>query len=238
MQDEHELRKTYDAQLRELANGLRADPEQAAKVEQAKLQLLEHPKMREWLTTLWGNGQGVLVDGAADPESDLRRTIESLTVRAGEVLRDDAAVGAKVDEALQRMTGHVMTHYAEDMAGVISATVERWDTAETSRRLELAGRPGPSVHPHQRHRGRRAGRPRDLRDQPAVLNAPHSTTLCSWGTLSGADYGPGVHKVGVGAAAARGSTRASTASAASHTRQAPNMCSPTSRAGTCRKYWT
>ena len=35
------------------------------------------------------------------------------------------------------MTGHIVTNYAEDMAGVISATVERWDTAETSRRLEL-----------------------------------------------------------------------------------------------------
>jgi uncharacterized membrane-anchored protein YjiN (DUF445 family) len=137
IQDEHELRRTYDAKLRDLAERLRTDPEQAAKVEQAKLQLLEHPKVREWLSTLWVTGKALVVDGVADPDSELRRTIESLTMRAGEVLRDDPDVAGKVDEALQRMTGHIVTNYAEDMAGVISATVERWDTAETSRRLEL-----------------------------------------------------------------------------------------------------
>jgi uncharacterized membrane-anchored protein YjiN (DUF445 family) len=137
IQDEHELRRTYDAKLRDLAERLRTDPEQAAKVEQAKLQLLEHPKVREWLSTLWVTGKALVVDGVSDPDSELRRTIESLTMRAGEVLRDDPAVAGKVDEALQRMTGHIVTNYAEDLAGVISATVERWDTAETSRRLEL-----------------------------------------------------------------------------------------------------
>jgi uncharacterized membrane-anchored protein YjiN (DUF445 family) len=137
VQDEHELRRTYDAKLRDLAHRLRTDPEQAAKVEQAKLQLLEHPKVREWLSTLWINAKALVVNGAADPNSDLRSTVESLTVRAGEVLRDDPTVAAKVDEVLQRVVGHIVTNYADDLAGVISATVERWDTDETSRRLEL-----------------------------------------------------------------------------------------------------
>jgi uncharacterized membrane-anchored protein YjiN (DUF445 family) len=137
MSDEHELRATFDAKLRELAERMRTDPEQADKVEQAKLQLLDHPQVREWLAGLWDSGRSLLVGGVADPSSDLRRTVEALTVRAGEVLRDDPAVRAKVDDAVQRVTGHVITHYAEDLAGVITATVERWDTAETSRRLEL-----------------------------------------------------------------------------------------------------
>ena len=137
VQPEHELRRTYDVKLRDLALQLRTDPGRQAKVEQAKQQLLDHPKMHEWLSTLWINVKALVVNGAADPDSDLRRWLESLTVRAGEVLRDDPAIRGKVDEALQRITGHVVTHYAEDMAQVISATVERWDTAETSRRLEL-----------------------------------------------------------------------------------------------------
>jgi uncharacterized membrane-anchored protein YjiN (DUF445 family) len=135
--DAHELRQTFDAKLRDLAQRLRADPGQAAKIEQAKLELLDRPDVREWLSTLWLNVKKLIVDGAADSNSDLRRSVESLTVRAGEALRDDAAVAAKVEEALQRLTGHIVTDYADDLASVISATVERWDTAETSRRLEL-----------------------------------------------------------------------------------------------------
>jgi uncharacterized membrane-anchored protein YjiN (DUF445 family) len=137
LDSEHELRKAYDTQLRALAHRLRTDPVQAAKVEQAKLELLEHPDVRDWLATLWLRGKALVVDGAADPSSDLRRGVERLVVGAGQLLRDDASAGARVDEVLQRVTEHVVTHYADDLTAVISSTVQRWDTEETSRRLEL-----------------------------------------------------------------------------------------------------
>jgi uncharacterized membrane-anchored protein YjiN (DUF445 family) len=135
--ESHELRKTFDGQLRAFAERLRSDPNQAGKIERAKLELLDRPDVREWLTTLWTNLKKLIVDGAADPDSDLRRSVQSLTVRAGEALRDDVELGAKIDDLLQRITTHVITYYADDIAQVISATVERWDAEETSRRLEL-----------------------------------------------------------------------------------------------------
>ena len=134
---EHELRRTYDAKLRDLAQRLRSDSQQAARVESAKLELLDRPDVRDWLSQLWLSMKKMVLDGAADPDSDLRRSVEALTMRAGESLRDDEAVATKIDEALQRLSGHIVREYAGDLAGVISATVERWDTAETSRRLEL-----------------------------------------------------------------------------------------------------
>ena len=133
----HELRQSYDSQLRLFAEKLRTDPEQARKIEDAKLQLLDHPAVRTWLSTLWIKGKSLVLDGAADPESELRATVERLTIRTGEVLRDDDAARAKIDDALQRLSAHVVTNYADDLAAVISTTVQRWDTEETSRRLEL-----------------------------------------------------------------------------------------------------
>ena len=58
-------------------------------------------------------------------------------MRAGEVLRDDPSCARRSTTALQRLAGTSSTHYADDLAGVISTTVARWDTEETSRRLEL-----------------------------------------------------------------------------------------------------
>jgi uncharacterized membrane-anchored protein YjiN (DUF445 family) len=133
----HELRAAFDRQLRTLAERLRTDPEKIAQVERAKAELLDHPQVREWLGTLWVRGKSLVVTGAADPDSDLRRGVERLVVRAGEVLRDDTEVSGRVDEALQRIAGHVVRHYGADLTAVISSTVERWDTDETSRRLEL-----------------------------------------------------------------------------------------------------
>jgi uncharacterized membrane-anchored protein YjiN (DUF445 family) len=135
--DGHPLRRGYDEQLGDLAQRLRSDPEQIARVEAARDQLLEHPRIREYLANLWDSVKALVLHEADDPNSDVRRSAESLTVRLGEVLRDDPDVAGKVDEALQRLTGHVVRNYADDLTAVISTTVERWDTEETSRRLEL-----------------------------------------------------------------------------------------------------
>ena len=40
-------------------------------------------------------GKALVVDGAADPDSELRRGVERLVVRAGEVLRDDPQIAAR-----------------------------------------------------------------------------------------------------------------------------------------------
>jgi uncharacterized membrane-anchored protein YjiN (DUF445 family) len=137
IQPEHELRGAYDEQLRALAERLRSDPEQIAKVERAKVELLDHPQVREWLSTLWLRGKTLVVDGAEDPTSDLRRGVERLVVRAGEVLRDDQQISGRVEEVLQQTARYVVTHYGADLTAVISSTIERWDSDATSRRLEL-----------------------------------------------------------------------------------------------------
>ncbi|HEY7011021.1 MAG TPA: DUF445 domain-containing protein [Jatrophihabitantaceae bacterium] len=137
LDSQHEVRKAFDTQLRRLAERLRDDPEQIAKIEQAKAELLDHPDVRAWLDTLWHSGKALIVNGAADPDSELRRGVERLVVRAGEALRDDPEIAGRVDDALQRLTRHVVQQYGKDIAAVISSTVERWDTAETSRRIEL-----------------------------------------------------------------------------------------------------
>jgi uncharacterized membrane-anchored protein YjiN (DUF445 family) len=134
---EHELRHGYERALRAFADRLRTDPAQRERIEKTKLELLDHPEVRRWLSDLWVRGKALVVNGAADPDSDLRKAVERLVVRAGEALRDDSAVAARVEEALQRICAHVVTHYADDLTAVISSTVQRWDTQETSRRLEL-----------------------------------------------------------------------------------------------------
>ena len=137
LDEEHPLRLSFDAQLRDLARRLHTDPEQIAKVEAARDQLLEHPRVREYLANLWDAVKAIVLHEADDPDSDVRRSVQSLTIRLGEVLRDDPEIAAKVDEGLQRLTGHVVRNYADDLTDVITTTVERWDTEETSRRLEL-----------------------------------------------------------------------------------------------------
>ena len=116
---------------------MRTDPDKAASLEKAKIDLLERPDVREWLSGLWAYLKQAILSGAADPNSDLRRTVESLTMQVGTALRDDPVLQGKVDGSLQRLVGHVLARYSDDIAELISGTVARWDAADTSRRLEL-----------------------------------------------------------------------------------------------------
>jgi uncharacterized membrane-anchored protein YjiN (DUF445 family) len=133
----HELREQFDRYLRDYAEALRTDPDKAARVEAAKIELLERPDVREWLSGLWAYLKRAVLSGAADPDSDLRRTVESLTRQLGHALRDDPVVREKVDGTLQRVVTHVLARYSGDIVELISGTVARWDAAETGRLLEL-----------------------------------------------------------------------------------------------------
>jgi uncharacterized membrane-anchored protein YjiN (DUF445 family) len=135
--ESHDLRQQFDRRLRDYATALRTDPAKAASIDAAKLQLLDHPEVRDWLATLWTHLKGAVLAGAADPGSDLRRTVQSLTVQIGTALRDDPSLQAKVEAVLQRMVGHVSDRYGADIAALISTTVARWDAEDTGRRLEL-----------------------------------------------------------------------------------------------------
>ena len=136
-QDDHDFRHQFDLRLRAYAEALRTDPPTAAKVEAIKAQVLEHPAVRSWFGSLWFTLKSSLLDAAADPGSDLRRTVQSLVLAVGASLRDDVELQHKVEGWIQTAVGHVLVRYAEDISGLISTTVARWDADDTSRRLEL-----------------------------------------------------------------------------------------------------
>ena len=136
-QDDHDFRRQFDERLRNYAVALRTDPVVAARVEAAKTQVLEHPAVRSWIGSLWYVLKSALLDAAADANSDLRRTVQSLLTSVGVSLRDDEDLQRKVDGWIQGAVGHVLQRYSADISGLISTTVARWDADDTSRRLEL-----------------------------------------------------------------------------------------------------
>ncbi len=135
--DQHDLRDALDVRLRAYISALKNDPATAAKVEALKDELLDHPAVREWSGSLWQNIKAGLVEAGTDPDSELRHRLENSIVHIGASLRDDPELRAKLDGWIQTAAGYVVRNYADDLADLISGTVARWDTDETSRRIEL-----------------------------------------------------------------------------------------------------
>jgi uncharacterized membrane-anchored protein YjiN (DUF445 family) len=134
---DHELRRVYDARLREYVHQLRTDPDTAARVEAFKKELLEHPAVRTWSSSLWTNAKTAFLTAAADPDSRLRARMAGLVHDGARLLQTDPRVRERVQRQSVRVAGYLVERFAGDVAEVVGATVARWDTEETSRRIEL-----------------------------------------------------------------------------------------------------
>jgi uncharacterized membrane-anchored protein YjiN (DUF445 family) len=133
----HELRRSYDARLRAYIAALRTDPSTAARVEELKKDLLEHPAVRHWSGSLWTNAKNSLLTAAADPGSELRSRVIGLIRDAARMLQTDPTVRELVQRHTHTAAGYLVERFSGDLADLVTSTVARWDTDETSRRIEL-----------------------------------------------------------------------------------------------------
>ncbi|SDK25771.1 Uncharacterized membrane-anchored protein YjiN, DUF445 family [Cryobacterium psychrotolerans] len=133
----HPLRQAIDRYLAELMSDLQHDPDTIARVESLKAGLFDNARLRELAGEAWESAKATLADALADPSSGLRAGIQSTVTDVGERLAEDAALGARIDRWLADALSHLVQSYRHEIAGVITETVERWDAAETSEKIEL-----------------------------------------------------------------------------------------------------
>ncbi|MCW2634844.1 MAG: hypothetical protein JWQ99_1211 [Blastococcus sp.] len=133
----HELRRSYDARLRVYVHALRTDPDTAGRIEELKKELLEHPAVRTWSGSLWTSAKNAVLTAAADPDSELRTRVASMIGQLARSLQTDPTLRELVQRHTHTIAGYLVDRFSGDLADLVSSTVERWDTEETSRRIEL-----------------------------------------------------------------------------------------------------
>jgi len=133
----HPMRKAVDKFLAEFAHDLQHDPTTVARAEAVKQQILEHPDVQNLAASAWATAKRMIIEAADDPASELRRWARESIISWGIRLAEDETISSKVDGWLAEALRHVVTNYAEEITGVITDTVARWDAEETSRKVEL-----------------------------------------------------------------------------------------------------
>jgi uncharacterized membrane-anchored protein YjiN (DUF445 family) len=118
---DHELRRNATRFLFEFANDLQNDPATIAKA----------------AATAWATLKRFVLEGVDDPNGALRTRVAAAVVQIGESLRDDVELRDKVDNWIVRGAQHLVGHYGVEITAIITETIERWDAAEASRRIEL-----------------------------------------------------------------------------------------------------
>ena len=134
---DHELRRDVDARLRRLSEDLQSDPALRARGEELKRELLAQPELRAWAASVWEDAKAGLRTQAADPDSALRRRLADTIAALGRRLLDDPVLAARVEDAVESGVRYVADQFSDEIGGMVSGTVSRWDGRETADRLEL-----------------------------------------------------------------------------------------------------
>jgi len=134
---EHPARIAIDGYLVRLADNLQNDPATRAKLENAKASLFDSPRVGALAAEAWNTAKNGLLTSLADPDSGLRRRAAQALQEVGDRLTTDAALQKRVDTWVSDAAVFLVDRYRHDIASIITDTVERWDPAETTEKIEL-----------------------------------------------------------------------------------------------------
>ena len=133
----HRIRAQFTEWVQGLAERLETSPELQARCEQLKKEVLGHPELRSWSSSLWTELKATLRAQAADPEGEMRRRLADAVVAAGVRLQEDSALTEKAEQLTESAARYLAERFHDEIASLVSGTIARWDAEETSRKLEL-----------------------------------------------------------------------------------------------------
>ncbi|HWG13073.1 MAG TPA: DUF445 domain-containing protein, partial [Streptosporangiaceae bacterium] len=130
-------RQQFEAWLARLPERLETDPELRERGERLKREVLGSAALRDWSSSIWGHVKAALRAQAADPDSELRRRLTGLLMAAGRRLGSDDRLASGLERMIESGARAVADQYHDELAGLVTGTIERWDASETSNQLEL-----------------------------------------------------------------------------------------------------
>ncbi len=136
--EQHPVRRHLDDELLALAGRLTTDPELGARVAAWRDEAIGHPSVETWAGSLWDDLVTSLRRQAGAPGSRLRDQLDALVAAAVTRLAGDAALRAELDRRLGAGAAALAQRERHLVGEFIAGTVQRWDPAETSARVELA----------------------------------------------------------------------------------------------------
>ena len=132
-----EDRQQFDDWIASLPGRLETDPGLRERGERLKREVLGSARLRDWSSSLWQRAKETLRTQAADPQSELRRRLADALVAAGWRLGSDRRLQEGVERMVESGARALADQFHDELADLVTGTIERWDAAETSTQLEL-----------------------------------------------------------------------------------------------------
>jgi uncharacterized membrane-anchored protein YjiN (DUF445 family) len=132
-----ETRKQFEEWIDGLPDRLENDPVMRERGEHLKNELMGSQLMRDWSSMLWGRAKETLRTQAADPDSELHKRMTGAIEAAGHRLDRDPKLRERIERVIESAARGLADQFHDELAGLVTGTIQRWDANETSTQLEL-----------------------------------------------------------------------------------------------------
>jgi uncharacterized membrane-anchored protein YjiN (DUF445 family) len=132
-----EARHQFEEWIAGLPDRLETSQELRERGERLKRELLGSAGLRDWSSSLWQKAKEALRAQAADPESELRARLGDALTAAGRRLGSDRRLQEGLERMVESGARALADQFHDELAGLVTGTIERWDATETSSQLEL-----------------------------------------------------------------------------------------------------
>ena len=132
-----EARHQFEAWLVGLPGRLETSPELRERGERIKDDVLGSAVLRDWSSALWERTKKTLRVQAGDPDSELHRRLAEALGAAGRRLGSDERLQESLDRVVESAVRSLADQFHDELAGLVTGTIERWDATQTSNQLEL-----------------------------------------------------------------------------------------------------
>jgi len=136
-QPEHPLRRDYEMWLGQYIQRLRSDPALAARVEDLKQQMIDHPAVQDYVQGLWARIHASLREDLASEDSALAGHLRRSLAAVGQSLQDDPALREALNQHLMDGAERLTSRLREGVTQHIAQTVKGWDERHLVEQLEL-----------------------------------------------------------------------------------------------------
>jgi uncharacterized membrane-anchored protein YjiN (DUF445 family) len=132
-----EGRWRFETWIAGLPDRLETDPDLRERGERLKRDVMGSAGLRDWSSTLWQKAKETLRIQAADPDSELRRRLADALAAAGRRLAEDRRLHDGLERMVEQGVAALADRFHDELAGLVTGTIQRWDATQTSSQLEL-----------------------------------------------------------------------------------------------------
>jgi uncharacterized membrane-anchored protein YjiN (DUF445 family) len=130
-------RRQFEAWVVSLPERVETSPELRERGERLKREILDSAALRDWSSSLWDKAKQTMRAQADQPQSEFRRQITDVLMATGKRLGSDGRLAGGLESLVESGARALADQFHDELAGLVTGTIERWDAAETSSQLEL-----------------------------------------------------------------------------------------------------